>query len=110
MIKRITTQDCIVLLELIVGAIMMIIGCAVWNRPIPSKPTRIVYLKTGGDFTNYCRVADVTNYDRVLNMDNVAVMRKVENKRLEIDGRVVILFKDNNEREKFILGGDNNDK
>lgn len=62
----------------------------------------IVYLKSGGQFTNYCQIGNRSDYDRVINVRNVATMRKVENNRLVIDGNLNILFKDDEEREKFI--------
>lgn len=71
------------------------------KEPVPVA-SPIIYLKSGGQFANYCQIGNSSDYDRVLNKKNIAIMRKIDNNRLEIDGRVVILFKNNAEREGFI--------
>lgn len=61
----------------------------------------IIYLKSGGDFTSYCKLSNNSDYDRAVNLRNIATIRKVEDKRLIVDGNLIILFDSAEQREKF---------
>ncbi len=65
-------------------------------------PGDVVFLKSGGEFTNYCRVGDRDNFDRAVNVKNISTLRLVEERKLVVDGNLVILFESAEKRAEFV--------
>lgn len=106
MIKRITMEDCKMIVEVLVGVALIICSsCLLYvanaKEEIP-KVNPMVYLKSSGQFSNSCKVSDSTDYDRAVNLNNISTLRKVEDCKLVVDNNLVIMFKDSKEREGFI--------
>ena len=65
-------------------------------------PGGVVFLKSGGEFTNYCRVGDRDDFDRAVNVRNISTLRLVEERKLVVDGNLVILFESAEKRAEFV--------
>lgn len=67
----------------------------------PAPQGSVIHLKTT-EFTNQTQISTEADYDKLVDLKNVVVVKKSDDKSVVLDGYTKITFETQAEREKFL--------